>query len=335
VIDPARTITPADDAIRDAAARLAAGGVAAFPTETVYGLGADAMNAEAVARVFSLKGRPASNPLIVHVLDEAMARSVAAEWTADASRLARAYWPGPLTLVLPKAPRVPGVVTAGGASVAVRCPDHPAALALLAALGVPIVGPSANVSGAVSPTRAQHVRGVWPESDVLVLDGGPCRAGLESTVLRLGDEPEILRPGVIGAESIERVLGRSVTRTEPDDPSARGSPGRTGPHYRPRARVVLVDSLDDLDGVLGTGPCAVLTPPGEPMAVRPPHRVIDMPGGAHEYAAALYAALREADAMGTATIAVVRPPDRGSTAEETAIWAAVRERLGRASASEG
>lgn len=331
--DPDGHRGPEKDDIRAAAERLTAGGAVAFPTETVYGLGADAMNAGAIARVFALKGRPTSNPLIVHALDEAMARSVAADWPGDASRLARAFWPGPLTLVLPKAGALPGAVAGGGPTVAVRCPDHPVALTLIEAFGGPIVGPSANVSGAVSPTRAEHVRRVWPEADVLVLDGGPCRAGLESTVLSLGDRdhpPEILRPGVIGLDEIGRALERAVAPPAPDHGSARGSPGRAGPHYRPRTPAVLVDSLDDLDRVLGEGPCVVLGPPGVPVAAGPPHQTIPMPTGAGAYAAELYAALREADAMGAATIAVVRPPERGESAEETAVWAAVRERLGRA-----
>ena len=325
--------------IRRAAARLASGGVVAFPTETVYGLGADAMDADAVARVFALKARPAGNPLIAHVLDEAMARAVVAAWPEDASRLARAFWPGPLTLVLPKAEGVPRAVTAGGDRVAVRCPDHPVALALLEAFGGPIVGPSANVSGAVSPTRAAHVRGVWDESDVLVLDGGPCRAGIESTVLALSEPdrpPRILRPGVIGAEAIERVLGRELEATPPAETSAQGSPGRAGSHYCPRAPLVLVDALDELDRQLDTGPCVVLGPPGAPINVAPPHRSIPMPAGAAGYAAELYAALREADTIADAStearIVAVRPPDHGATLEDTAIWAAVRERLERASA---
>lgn len=183
---------------------LRAGGVVAFPTETVYGLGADALSEQPVARVFELKQRPATTPVSIHVCDERMARAVSAEWPDTAERLARAFWPGPLTLVLPVAEGVPAIVTAGGPTVGVRCPDHPITLALIAAFG-PIVGTSANRSGEPSPTDAERVRAVFP--DVFVLDGGPSREGADSTVLSLVGEPRVLRPGPVTGEQIREMVG--------------------------------------------------------------------------------------------------------------------------------
>ncbi len=293
----------------------------AFPTETVYGLGADAFDAGAVARVFAAKGRPASNPLIVHVSGEDMARTVVSDWTEDAGRVAAAFWPGPLTLVLPKAGRVPEGVTAGGATVAVRCPDHPITLALLEAYGGPLVGPSANVSGGVSPTIAAHVRESLPGADVFVLDGGPCRGGIESTVLLLGESPRVLRPGLIGSEELSIVLGRPVAdaaAVEETGPAM--SPGVQGMHYAPRARAVLFEG----ELSIPAGAAVVLTlGPGKHAAAR---GQIEMPTEPHAYAAQLYAALREADAMGPELIAIEAPPRTGP------VWEAVWDRLRRATA---
>ncbi|MEM0983731.1 MAG: L-threonylcarbamoyladenylate synthase [Planctomycetota bacterium] len=313
-----------------AAERLGQGGLVAFPTETVYGLGADTLSEEAVARVFEAKGRPKANPLIVHVSSEAMAGRVVAAWSAEAQKLAKAFWPGPLTIVLPRSERVPSIVTAGADTVAVRCPDHEVAFTLIESFGGPLVGPSANRSGGVSPTRAEHVRGVWPENEVMVLDGGPCRAGIESTVISLVGDPVVLRPGVVGVDTLEVALGADIAIDHGD--GSRGSPGRVGPHYRPTAPVYLVDDLADVD-TLGE-PCVVLSPPGTPVTVQPPNAVIQMPAAAADYAAELYAALREADAFGPASIAVCRPPETGGDSTDAAIWLAIRERLGRA-AEEG
>ncbi len=240
------------DQISRAAARLRAGGVVAFPTETVYGLGADALREEAVARVFALKGRPPTNPLIVHVLDEAMARSVCSRWPAGAARLARAHWPGPLTIVVPRAEHVPRVVTSGGETVAVRCPDHPVALALLEAFGGALVGPSANRSGMVSPTTADHVRESFGEDDALTLDGGACRVGIESTVVSLaGARPVVLRPGAISPEMLALALGEDVVAGALREPGARAdpgaplaSPGMLPSHYAPRAPALLATRDD-------------------------------------------------------------------------------------------
>ena len=321
--------TPED--IAHAAQRLSAGRVVAFPTETVYGLGASALDASAVGRVFELKGRPRRNPLIVHVTGEAMARDLAAEWPDEAGALAEAFWPGPVTLVLPKRERVPGIVSAGGPTVALRAPDHPVAMALIEAFGGPIVGPSANRSGSVSPTRADHVRGVWSQDEVLVLDGGACRAGIESTVVLLGEQPRVLRPGVVGAGAIARVIGRGV-ETGPVEVGQRGedgplpSPGLLERHYAPRTPAVLVDAVGVAAALSAVGHAVVLAWVWD--GDRNSAEVIAMPRGAAEYAARLYAALHEADAAGADLIVVERPGD--AAGEEGSIWAAVRERLGRA-----
>ena len=187
-------------AIHQAVQRLNEGGLVAFPTETVYGLGANALDAHAVARVFALKGRPSQNPLIVHVADEAMAKSLTTEWPEAAQKLAKALWPGPLSLILPKAACIPDIVTGSGPNVALRCPDHALTLELLRQFGKPLVGPSANPSGSISPTKAAHVAAAFSPEDVFVLDGGSCRGGIESTVLLLTEHPpRILRPGLISA----------------------------------------------------------------------------------------------------------------------------------------
>lgn len=324
------------DRVLEAAARLRAGRLVAFPTETVYGLGADAYSDSAVARVYEAKGRPAINPLIVHVSGPAMAQTVTSAWTEEAETLAATFWPGPLTLVLPKAPGIGDRVTGGGSTVAVRVPDHPLAIALIEAFGGPIVGPSANPSGYVSPTRAEHVRGHFDEDTVFVLDGGPCRAGIESTVVTLVGPPRVLRPGVIGAGEIAAMLGRPVgdasgaaaasDRSGAGAASAAESPGLLGPHYQPRARVVVYRSMAELSASVeaATGSVVVLSPPGLSVGVLAPHVVFPMPGLAETYAAEFYAALREADEIGASVVLV------GEPSGASPVWLAVLDRLNRA-----
>src|SRR6266851_3588534 len=201
-------ISPDHEIIR-AAALLREGKLVAFPTETVYGLGANALDARAVARIFQIKGRPSTSPLIVHIASAESARGLVTEWTAAATKLALEFWPGPLTLVLPKRPCIPDVVTAGLPSVGLRVPANAVALALLAEAGVPIAAPSANRFTELSPTTAEHVRKSLGNSVDLILDGGPTQVGIESTVLSLvGPRPLLLRPGMISAEQIERVIGK-------------------------------------------------------------------------------------------------------------------------------
>ena len=317
-----------------AVSRLRSGGMVAFPTETVYGLGAPALDAAAVDRVFALKGRPSNNPLIVHVSGIEMARRVVASWPRDAETLARAFWQGALTLVLPNAPSVPPVVTAGAPNVAVRCPDHPLTLALLEVFGEPLVGPSANLSGRISPTAATHVTESFESEQVFVLDGGPCRRGIESTVVTLaGPVPRVLRPGVIGAEAIAGVLGREVRGFDgaeqpgalPDAPLE--SPGRLESHYAPLAPAVLLDRAG-LESLLRSARAPVAVLSHESLDVRPPHTLERMPTDASDYAAALYAALRRADARSPHTIAVLRPAL--AVGADASVWEAVLDRLRRA-----
>jgi L-threonylcarbamoyladenylate synthase len=322
------------EGIADAVVRLRTGGVVAFPTETVYGLGADALNPRAVARIFELKGRPANNPLIVHVATAAISRCVVAPgaWSHAAQRLSEAFWPGPLSIVLPKDMGVPEAVTAGGPNVAVRCPDHPMALSLLEAFGGPLVGPSANISGRVSPTTAEHVRSAFNEQDVLVLDGGPCRAGIESTVVSLVGEPRVLRPGLVSAAEIARVIQRPVSEPEYSAVPEPGgapleSPGQLASHYAPAARTIIAESQSVLgDARTAGGSSVIISWSGLEWP-----RIIRMPRDATGYAAHLYAALREADAVHPSLIVVERPPMDGDQ-KSRAIWMAVMDRLGRAAA---
>lgn len=321
---------PSESDIRRAVERLRRGGLVAFPTETVYGLGADALDAGAVARVFAVKGRPAENPLIVHVSGVEMARRVVSSWPGVAGMLAEVFWPGPLTMVLPRAACVPDEVTAGGASVAVRVPDHDVAVALIESFGGPIVGPSANPSGYLSPTRAEHVCARFDDETVYVLDGGPCRTGLESTVVDLtSGMPRILRRGVIDASMIFEKTSVEVDEPElPDEPEgAVVSPGVLGPHYQPDAPVELVTDIARLSARLKacTGRVVLLSPPGRSVRVQPPHEAINMPGLASGYARRLYSALHEADAKSPELILVVMP-----VLKDSPIWEAIRDRLRRA-----
>lgn len=317
--------------IRDAARRLREGGLVAFPTETVYGLGADALNEHAVAAVFRLKGRPANNPLIVHVADVAAARALTPRWDARAEAIARAFWPGPVSIIVPRGERVPDLVTAGGPGVALRCPRHPVALALLREVGLPLVGPSANPSGRVSPTTAQHVREAF--EGLMVLDGGPCEGGIESTVVSLmGPTPVVLRPGLVSAEALGLVLDEPVG-IGPGEATAHGamaSPGLLASHYAPRAPVVLVDAAGVASALArAPGGRAAALVLGESAITGPGVTRILMPAGAGAYAARLYAALREADALDPSLI-VVEEPGGGSS---DPLWVAIRDRLARAAAA--
>lgn len=322
-------------AIEQAATRLRDGRVVAFPTETVYGLGADVMNPRAVREVFRLKGRPSTNPLIVHVLDASMAQRVCAQWPPRAQALASAFWPGPLTIVLPRRADLPSEVSAGGETVGVRCPDHPVALALLRAFGAPLVGPSANPSGRVSPTTAAHVHESFNDKDVMVLDGGPCRVGIESTVVSLvGPSARVLRAGAIGASDLERALGERVdvdigSRAETGAPM--DAPGRFASHYAPGApasllgRDELVSELDRARIRDEHRVSAIVLSPVDIESVDGLTEVI-MPHDAPSYAQRLYAALREADENRPERILIERPETRGD------LWDAIRDRLTRACA---
>lgn len=325
----------AEDQLQRAVDQLRAGGLVAFPTETVYGLGADASRDDAVRRVFDVKGRPGNNPLIVHVSDEEMARRVAGAWPAEASKLARAFWPGPLSIVVPRSARVSGLACAGGPTVALRCPRHPLARGLIAMFGAPIVGPSANRSGSISPTRAEHVRAAFSEEQVLTLDGGPCEGGIESTVVALDSRGvRVLRLGLISAEEISRVLGVEVEQGGPaaegDGPLA--SPGLLARHYAPTTPATLLPRAKLLvraRALVRQGRTPILILLGE--RTTPGAVTIAMPAEAQAYAAALYGALHRADAVGQrgetgkhAQILIERPESAGP------IWDAIRDRLTRA-----
>lgn len=328
------------DQIAHAADLLRDGGLVAFPTETVYGLGADALNPAAVASVFLIKGRPPTNPLIVHVTGVDMVAPLVRNLPDRAVRLMRAFWPGPLSIVLPKSQLVPDIVTAGGPNVALRCPDHPIALALLFAFGKPLVGPSANTSGRISPTAADHVRQSFTTDQVYTLDGGTCGTGIESTVVSLiGDRTVILRPGVIGSHAISQVLHEDVldsTITAPIN-SRQDAPGQLASHYAPHARAILFKDWHDLDGIIDMtdGPVIVLTHSLLAEHNHTRYQLIELSPDPREYAAQLYASLRRADAFNPALIAIHHPPVPGpgeTDPESAAIWRAVLDRLSRATA---
>jgi L-threonylcarbamoyladenylate synthase len=325
-VDPAH---PEPAAIADAAAVLRRGGLVAFPTETVYGLGANALDAAACARIFAAKGRPPNNPIIVHAADMETARQVVTSWPESASQLANRFWPGPLTLVLPRNTAVPDLVTAGGPTVAVRVPAHPVALALLRAAGVPVAAPSANLSGQLSPTRAEHVlRSLNGRIDVIV-DGGPAPGGLESTVLDLSrSPPRLLRPGLVTPSAIEAIIGpveRLAIAGQPD--ALLRSPGLLPRHYAPRAPLeCAADNAGERVTELASQGQRVgwLTFAEPSPRLLPNVTAIAMPAQPTEYAARLYAVLHELDDAGVERIVVEMPPDR----EE---WLTVRDRLRRAS----
>lgn len=308
---------PSENEIHHAASLLRSGKLVAFPTETVYGLGANAFDADAVARIFEAKGRPSTSPIIVHVSSMTMAETVVAQWPEEAAVLARAFWPGPLTLVLTKQPAVPSIVTAGLPTVGVRMPDHPVALALIEAAHVPVAAPSANRFSMLSPTTAEHVRQSLGNRVDYVLDGGPCTVGIESTVLSLtGDEPLLLRPGGISRSQIEDLIGPIARATEAPA-HAHPSPGMHPQHYSPRTKLLLVSGGE----VPKSGAGAYLQlhhrPQGEVL------EIVHMPPDAAGYAVQLYSVLHDLDALGYDWIAVDSP-------DSTPEWEAVLDRLKRA-----
>lgn len=315
-------------AIEEAARILAAGGLVAFPTETVYGLGADATNAAAIAKLYAAKGRPAFNPLIAHVPNIEAARALAA-FEASSERLAAAFWPGPLTLVLPKQGGCPvaELATAGLDTIALRVPAHQTAQALLAALGRPVVAPSANRSGHVSPTTADHVLADLAGRIDLVLDDGPTAVGLESTIVAcLGGTVALLRPGGVPRTAIERALGRSVaalSESGADDRAPR-APGLLASHYAPRAALRLeADAVRPGEALLAFG--AALPPGAEHAAM-----VLNLSARRDpvEAAANLFSHLRALDRPGVAAIAVMPIPHEG-------LGEAINDRLARAAAPRG
>jgi L-threonylcarbamoyladenylate synthase len=309
-------------AIADAVRCLAAGGLIAFPTETVYGVGADATNGQAVGRVYEAKGRPAFNPLIAHVVDLAAAQALA-RFSADAAWLAEAFWPGPLTLVLPRAAACPvaDLATAGLDSIAVRVPSHVVARAILAGFGKPVVAPSANRSGQVSPTTAAHVLADLGGRIELIIDGGATPVGVESTIIACLDEPAMLRPGGVPREAIERALNKPLAQPSAAAEDAPLAPGMLASHYAPRTPLRL-----DASGV-AVGECLLAFGPHLVPGSEHAMRVLNLSdrGDLIEAAANLFSQLRALDGEGANTIAVMPVPRDG-------LGEAINDRLLRAAA---
>ena len=322
-------------AVKRAAALLRAGELVALPTETVYGLAANALDPRAVAKIFQVKGRPAHNPLIVHIAGLPLAATCVREWPPLADTLARAFWPGPLTFILPRSSVIPDLVTAGGPTVGLRWPAHPFIQAVLRECGFPLAAPSANLSNRISPTNADHVREQLGGAISLIVDGGQSQVGIESTVLDIStNSPRILRPGMIHAAALGAVIGRALAAA-PDDPAAPTgalrSPGQLKKHYSPRARMVLLHWRDDAD--LSRQLAALALPPGRCHLLAHAHlpapeafaRVCLIPHDAEAYARALYAELHQCDALGAEVIIVELPPDSPA-------WSGITDRLRRAAA---
>lgn len=333
------THTPAlfQAAIRRAADLLRAGELVAVPTETVYGLAANALDARAVARLFEVKGRPGCNPVIVHVASVAMARRSTAAWPDSARKLAAAFWPGPLTLVLPKAGMIPDIVTAGGPTVGVRWPSHPFIRGLIRECGFPLAAPSANLSSRISPTTAEHVRRSLGRKIPCIVDGGPSAVGIESTVVDLsGARARVLRPGMIHGESLLAVLGQARKGTKPDrSPGVEfgplRSPGQLPKHYAPRARLLVWSWRDAADlrrkmaaARIPLRACHVIAhrrvPAGPGFC-----RLSVLPHDAAAFARALYAELHRCDEQGAQVVIVEALP-------KATDWQAVADRLNRAAA---
>lgn len=304
-----------DLSISDAAHILREGGLVAFPTETVYGLGANALDAAAVAKIYELKGRPQTSPLIVHASSIAMARTLVTEWPSEAEELVQHWWPGPLTLVLPKAPQIPDIVSAGLPTVGIRIPAHPLALQLIEAAGVPLAAPSANRFKELSPTTAAHVRAAFGDA-IPVLDGGPTRVGIESTVISIAEgKITLLRPGMIALDEIERVAHEVVASDNVVPEGAHPAPGMAARHYSPRTPLLLVHTpseMPDRRGAYIWWNTSGLTA-----------RSIRLPDDPVSYARRIYSVLHDLDHEGWPWIAVEAPPD-------TSAWAAIADRLKRA-----
>ena len=331
------THTPAlfETAVKRATELLRAGEVVALPTETVYGLAANALDEKAVAKIFQIKGRPANNPVIVHVVGAEMAGRCVTAWPDAAEKLARAFWPGPLTLVLPCAKNIPSVVTAGGQTVGVRWPGHPFIQAVIRECDFPLAAPSANLSSRVSPTNAGHVRQQLGDKISLIVNGGQSQVGIESTVLDLTvSPPQILRPGMIHAESLAAVMGevRSL-KSEAGSESVKTlpSPGLLKKHYSPKARLLILSWHSDADlksqianyrsQIAGCQIIAHTRIPAEFGATS----VSVIPHDAEAFARAIYAELHRCDAAGAELIVVEAPPASPE-------WAGIADRLRRAAA---
>ena len=320
-------------AVQRAAELLRAGEVVALPTETVYGLAANALDEKAVAKIFQIKGRPAHNPIIVHVSDTDMARACVKTFSALAEQFAKSFWPGPLTLVLPRTEKIPNNVTAGGETVGLRWPSHPIMQAVIRECGLPLAAPSANLSNQISPTNAAHVRTQLDGKIGLIVDGGQSQVGIESTVLDLTfSPPRILRPGMIHAESLAAVGGQVVSDAwQMTSKDRLRSPGLLEKHYSPKARLVILSWQDEAElkfqlATRHTAPATTFViAHGKIPAGFPPENVSVIPQDAEAFARALYGELHRCDAAGAELIVVEAPP-------ATAEWSGIADRLRRAAA---
>ena len=318
-------------AVRRAVELLQAGEVVAVPTETVYGLAANALDPHAVERIFAVKGRPAHNPIIVHVASLDMAKRCVAHWPSLAGQLGKAFWPGPLTLVLPRAREIPDVVTAGGPTVGVRWPSHPFIQAVIHACGFPLAAPSANRSNRVSPTRAEHVRQALGESIRLIVDGGQAQVGLESTVLDISNSPpRLLRPGMIHEQALLAVTGKLVLGP-PESQAVLKSPGQLRKHYSPKAKLEIWSWRNEEELKFSSSQAGVRMPQIHVIAhTYIPQtagfgRVSVIPHDPEAFARAIYAELHQCDAAGAELIVVEALPDAPE-------WRAIADRLRRAAA---
>jgi len=318
-------------AVRKSVELLRAGEVVALPTETVYGLAANALDAKAVSRIFEVKGRPAHNPIIVHVSNHSLAESCVANWPEMAARLARAFWPGPLTLVLPRAESIPDVVTAGGPTVGLRWPNHPFIQAVIGECGFPLAAPSANPANQISPTNAEHVRKYFGDRIPLIVDGGQCQVGIESTVLDLSETPPcLLRPGMIDAQALLAVTGE-LRFGSADSAKVLKSPGLLQKHYAPKAKLLMSSWNNDLhlrEQLRTQGSLAKIhiiahtrIPSAESFG-----RVSVIPHDPEAFARAIYAELHLCDQLGAELIVVEDIPNTNE-------WLAIGDRLKRATAN--
>lgn len=311
--------------IEKAAAVLRTGGVVGLPTETVYGLAANALNPSAIARIYAAKGRPSTNPLIVHVTSVDAAKKLCSIWPDIAEKLAKEFWPGPLTLIVPKSDIVPDAVTAGLSSVAIRIPSHAVMRAVIDASQVPLAAPSANKFQGLSPTDANHVYESLGDSIDMILDAGSTEHGLESTVIDCtGTSPCIMRPGPITIDDISRITGPILMKHDTvDDTHARSSPGQSRKHYVPKAHLILAPSHVLMTATKNAdATVAVLYITQKPNNEK--IESIQMPADPRAYGAILYAELHKLDYAGMKTVFIEQPPD-------TSLWAAVNDRLRRAS----
>lgn len=319
-------------AVKRAAELLRAGEVVALPTETVYGLAANALDEKAVAKIFQIKGRPANNPVIVHVASLKMAGRCTKQFPAAAEQLAKSFWPGPLTIVLPRAKEISDIVTAGGGTVGIRWPSHPFIQAVIRECGFPLAAPSANLSSRISPTNVEHVRKSLGGKIPLIVDGGQSQVGIESTVLDLSETlPRILRPGMIHAESLAAVCGEVQSSEHKVQGSLLRSPGLLEKHYSPKAKLLVLDWYEETDllsqirnSKSETRNCHVIAhthiPSGKHFA-----NVSVIPHDAEAFARAIYAELHRCDEAGARVIVVEKPP-------ESPEWSGIADRLRRAAA---